>query len=278
MTIVVAHNATPEADDGLVLAGLLARLGRHQVVVTRVLENLLEHPGASRDEQLEVRDRVEEIRDAVIRLLPDGRTVEIVPVLDPSLARGLHDIAEREEAALLVCGSSHHGSLGRVLVGGSAELVVNGSPCAVAVAPPRFRERPALAPFRIGVAYDGSPAANTALRLGTDLAAAAAAPLLVLSALAPWWDRPLGHRPPDPAETLEQGVARAAALAPAPDQVSSELLRGDPGAVLSERSSELGMLVMGNRGRGGLRRALLGSVSTHVLRHAHCPVIVCPAA
>ena len=278
MTIVVAHNATPEADDGLVLAGLLARLGHHDVVVARVLEDLFEHPGAGRSEQQEVRDRVEEIREATIRLLSNGRTVDIVPVLDPSLARGLHDIAEREGAALLVLGSSHHGQLGRVLVGGSAELVVNGSPCAVAVAPPQFRERPTLQPRRIGVAYDGSPAANTALALGAGLAAAAAAPLLVLSALAPWWDRPIGHGVPDPAETLDKGVARAEARGLAPDQVSAELLRGDPGATLSERTAELGLLVMGSRGRGGLRRALLGSVSTHVLRHARCPVIVCPAS
>jgi len=33
-------------------------------------------------------------------------------------------------------------------------------------------------------------------------------------------------------------------------------------------------LVIGSRGRGGLKRALLGSVSDHVVRHAPCPVIV----
>jgi nucleotide-binding universal stress UspA family protein len=32
--------------------------------------------------------------------------------------------------------------------------------------------------------------------------------------------------------------------------------------------------VMGSRGRGGIRRALMGSVSDSVVRHAHCPVMV----
>jgi nucleotide-binding universal stress UspA family protein len=35
-----------------------------------------------------------------------------------------------------------------------------------------------------------------------------------------------------------------------------------------------GLIVMGSRGMGGVRRALMGSVSGSVIRHAHCPVLV----
>jgi nucleotide-binding universal stress UspA family protein len=35
-----------------------------------------------------------------------------------------------------------------------------------------------------------------------------------------------------------------------------------------------GLIVMGSRGHGGIRRALMGSVSDSVVRHAHCPVMV----
>ena len=35
-----------------------------------------------------------------------------------------------------------------------------------------------------------------------------------------------------------------------------------------------GLIVMGSRGRRGMRRALMGSVSDSVVRHAHCPVMV----
>ena len=35
-----------------------------------------------------------------------------------------------------------------------------------------------------------------------------------------------------------------------------------------------GMIVVGSRGLGELKRALLGSVSSSVVQHAHCPVLV----
>ena len=34
------------------------------------------------------------------------------------------------------------------------------------------------------------------------------------------------------------------------------------------------LIVIGSHGRGGLKRALLGSVAEGVMRHAHCPVLV----
>ena len=37
---------------------------------------------------------------------------------------------------------------------------------------------------------------------------------------------------------------------------------------------DVGLIVLGSRGRSGIRRALMGSVSDSVVRHAHCPVMV----
>ena len=56
----------------------------------------------------------------------------------------------------------------------------------------------------------------------------------------------------------------------------THLMLGDPDAEivgLAERLSA-GLIVMGSRGRGRLRRALLGSVADSVIRHAHCSVVV----
>ena len=51
---------------------------------------------------------------------------------------------------------------------------------------------------------------------------------------------------------------------------------GRPYAEIVHLAEELeaGMVVVGSRGEGGVRRALLGSVSDSVVHHAHCPVLV----
>lgn len=55
-----------------------------------------------------------------------------------------------------------------------------------------------------------------------------------------------------------------------------EVLRGDPGMAICRHAEETGasVIVVGSRGHGGLRRAVLGSVSDYVVRNAACPVLV----
>jgi hypothetical protein len=52
--------------------------------------------------------------------------------------------------------------------------------------------------------------------------------------------------------------------------------RGSPATEIASLAGELGvgLLVMGSRGLGGIKRALMGSVSESVVNHAHCPVMV----
>jgi len=53
------------------------------------------------------------------------------------------------------------------------------------------------------------------------------------------------------------------------------IVTGSPGHSLCELAETLpaSVIVMGTRGRGGIRRAVLGSVSDHVVRNAPCPVL-----
>jgi len=60
--------------------------------------------------------------------------------------------------------------------------------------------------------------------------------------------------------------------------VHSALVTGAPHKALCEAASAAGLLVVGSRGLGPVRRTLLGSVSQSVLRHAPCPVAVVPPA
>jgi nucleotide-binding universal stress UspA family protein len=57
-------------------------------------------------------------------------------------------------------------------------------------------------------------------------------------------------------------------------QAHLRLGRPDREIVSLAEEINAGLIVMGSRGHGGIRRALLGSVSDSVIRHAHCPVLV----
>lgn len=50
--------------------------------------------------------------------------------------------------------------------------------------------------------------------------------------------------------------------------------RADEEIVDLAQSIGAGLIVMGSRGHGRIRRALMGSVSDSVVRHAHCPVTI----
>jgi nucleotide-binding universal stress UspA family protein len=56
----------------------------------------------------------------------------------------------------------------------------------------------------------------------------------------------------------------------------THLRMGKAAAEIVELAEELGarLVVVGSRGLGGIRKALMGSVSDSVVRHAHCPVLV----
>jgi nucleotide-binding universal stress UspA family protein len=59
------------------------------------------------------------------------------------------------------------------------------------------------------------------------------------------------------------------------DDAELLVVTGSPGHRLCELAEELpaSVIVMGTSGRGGIRRAVLGSVSDHVVRNAPCPVL-----
>ena len=50
--------------------------------------------------------------------------------------------------------------------------------------------------------------------------------------------------------------------------------RDDEEIVILAQEIGAGLIVLGSRGHGRIRRALMGSVSDSVVRHAHCPVTI----
>jgi nucleotide-binding universal stress UspA family protein len=85
----------------------------------------------------------------------------------------------------------------------------------------------------------------------------------------------------DQAQVAEgERVVREVAAALGTPEAELVVLRGDAGLALCGLAEErdAAAMVIGTRGRGGFKRALLGSVSDIVVRNAPCPVIVTGAS
>jgi nucleotide-binding universal stress UspA family protein len=74
------------------------------------------------------------------------------------------------------------------------------------------------------------------------------------------------------ARSIVTGTVTALGL----EGADGHVIGGEPGPAICRLAAELpaAAIVIGSRGRGGLKRAMLGSVSDHVVRHAPCPVLV----
>jgi nucleotide-binding universal stress UspA family protein len=72
------------------------------------------------------------------------------------------------------------------------------------------------------------------------------------------------------------GSLAATARALGPDPIEQYLVEGSPGHAICDLAEELGVsvVVVGSHGKGFLAKTVLGSVSSHVVRHAPCPVLV----
>lgn len=57
-------------------------------------------------------------------------------------------------------------------------------------------------------------------------------------------------------------------------EITRTTTQGHPAQVLKDASTDADLVVVGSRGHDGFAGMLLGSVSTHVSAHAHCPVVV----
>ena len=215
-----------------------------------------------------------------------GLDVDTKVVLDDSAARALTWLCEEEAADLLVIGSAHRGKLGRLVMGTTADRLLNGSPCPVALAPRGFADSRPDSIARIGVGYDGSEPSRTAVREAAELAREHAAELRVIAVVDPSSHaeaRVLGEavdalsgqglrdrRAEQVRAAAERELGKLASDVP----TTAEIVHGDPVETLRDRSASLDLLVVGSRGYGALRRVLLGSVSIGLTQVARCPVIV----
>lgn len=203
--------------------------------------------------------------------------------------------AEGIGAGMIVMGSRGLGGLRRSLLGSVSESVMRHAHCPVLVVRRELSreadagqtaEEPSIFPTKILVATDGSPSSARAVQEAADLAHETNSELhvahvmpvstlysaadMVLAAGIPLYDesRKKAERVlNEDVERVKEAGARAA---------EAYLLEGKPDVeiVAIAEKMDAGLIVVGSRGLGALARTLVGSTSTSIVRHAHCPVMV----
>jgi nucleotide-binding universal stress UspA family protein len=188
-----------------------------------------------------------------------------------------------DEARLLVVGARGLSGVTSLLVGSTSMALAAHAHVPVVVVRQGTADQGRGGPVVVG--FDDSPHAQAAAAFAFEEAAMREADLVVVRAWTPprmpWRSdvRPLTR---DVAEletaerhALQLAVDGLAAKHPTVP-VATRLIAGDARHALAEASAGAQLVVVGSRGRGGFAGVYPGSVSHHLLHHAHCPVAIIP--
>lgn len=282
--VLVGVDGSEAAGHALIHALRLARVTGADVRAVHVLESpALYGAGPSVD------PRIVEAREEVgWNLLDDA--ADRAGQHDVALETGMGDgrpagvlAAEADEwrADVVVVGTQGHGAIARAIVGSVADELVRSAPAPVVTVREAPRAEPSDALERIVVPSDGSEAARAAIPFAVGLADATGAELDLLFAITPeleggaYLDRPVTEIEAAHEEMAEEALAPIEeACTEAGVGCERFVVRAPAHRAIVDHAGERGadLVVMATRGRGGIERFLLGSVTDKVVRMATTPV------
>lgn len=222
------------------------------------------------------------VDEAVARV--KAQDVKVTSSTEPGDAAGVM-VQMSEEVDLIVVGSRGGGGFADRLLGTVSSALPAHAKCPVVVVPRHTSGSPFTPIERIVVGVDGSEVASSALRTAVyeaelwdaELTAVSAVPIASGTGMLAWLPAAVDRQAvtKDTLEGLNAAVNDA--VGERNIKVARHVLDGSPAALLTEFSTAVDLVVVGNRGRGGFQGLLLGSTSQTVLSHSTCPVMVVPS-
>jgi nucleotide-binding universal stress UspA family protein len=196
--------------------------------------------------------------------------------------------AKAWKADLILLGSHGRGTVGRLLLGSTAQAVLRHAECSIEIVRNSGREKAAGEGMRVLIPTDGSEHAENAINSVVNQPWPANSEFRIIS--SPEYPVLVGEYPYYPPEQLadltkachthasESANAGVALLAKAGLKTSREVteIKDTPSHAILEaaQSWKADLIVIGSHGRRGFDRLLLGSVSEKVALHATCSVEV----
>ena len=224
-------------------------------------------------------DRLEQEAKDSAELLEAERSsadiqAELASVVAESPGAGLHRKAEEIDADLIVVGSCSRGAIGRAALGDDTRAALNGSPCAVAIASRGYAEHAKTIEI-VGVGYNESPEAATALAAGRAIAEPTKAEIKLLEVIAvPSYA--YGGMLAPVGEGIDVMLKEAIERIHTIPGVEGDVVFGLTGEELAAFGEGVDILIVGSRSYGPLRRLVSGSTSDYLQRHARCSLLVLP--
>jgi nucleotide-binding universal stress UspA family protein len=152
--IIVSYDGTANEDDAIALGRLFGRAGA-EVALAYVRHS----PEPDSDREAIAQDEAERVLDRGAALLGDPHAARHV-VTDRSTPEGLAALAEAQGADVIVFCSDSHTAKGHVSVGNSAERLIEGGHCGVAIAPVDLAERADVKIAKVVAVGDGDGGAR----------------------------------------------------------------------------------------------------------------------
>jgi nucleotide-binding universal stress UspA family protein len=290
VTIIVGYGSDEHGKAALPLAILLARSTGMPLVVCSVLRKPWPLSLASRDDahEAEAAAALEQARQGV----PGDVSAEFTVEHARSIPAGLLNVARKNDAAMLVVGSTSRGMLGHITLGSTTSRLMHSSHVSVAIAPRGYRVDDTARLQRLTVAYGGSEQADRLAVAAAGVAVNAGAPLRLASFLVrhrPEYTMTLGAGG-DTGILQEWEVEMQAALQEAvgeidelPDPPASVETVIGKGATWDEALEDVEwdpteILMVGSSAVAAVARVFLGSRATQILHHSPVPVVLLPRA